>query len=86
MAEAARRVCFFGERRVVRFFARAAPARLVVVRRVVDFPRAVRLFVRDAAAPRDFVVLAFLPARDFVPCLLAMDNLRGGRIEIGKSP
>ena len=115
-AEATSRVCVFVERGVVRFFARAAPALAAVVRRVVDFrPRAVRLFVRDAAAPpaflggpcafrmapmppypalgpaepeprfeRDLVVLDFLPGRDFVPCLRAMDNLRGGRIGIGR--
>jgi hypothetical protein len=70
---------------MVRFFARAAPARLaaVDVRRVAGFrPRAARLCVRDAAAPRfvrdffvrDVVALDFLPARDFVSFLLAMNN------------
>jgi hypothetical protein len=88
-AEARRRAWVFFERAGVRFFARAVPVRLVAVevRRVVAFRRrAVRLFVRDAAVvlfERDFLVLDFLPARDFVGCFLAMSPLPGGRIEIG---
>jgi hypothetical protein len=74
--EATRRVCVLVERLlVVRFFARAAPARLAAV--------AVR---GDFAAPRFDFAVDFLPARDFVLALVAIDYLRGGRIEIGKSP
>ena len=76
-AVAARFVRVFVERgRAVRFFPRAAVARLATLRRVVDFrPRAVRPRARDAAAPRlvrDLVELDFLPARDFVFRLFAM--------------
>jgi len=76
--EVTRRVWVFAERLAVLFFAGAAPARLaaVDVRRAAGFRlRAVRLFGRDAAAPRferDFAVLDFLFARDLLPCFLAM--------------